>query len=46
MRQQFRIIKTTEDYSHALSGLLVSILGDSKNPYPVCFAIMSALYRL
>lgn len=46
MRQQFRTAKTTEEYSHALSGLLVSILGDLKNPYPYCFAIMSALYRL
>ena len=46
MREQFRHAKTLDDFVHALSGLLVSILGVSRNPYPFCFAIMSALYRL
>jgi hypothetical protein len=43
-KKQF--ITTSADFSYCVSGLLLSLLNDCTDPYPLCFMIMSALYRL
>ena len=43
---KFSRIDNTPEYSFFVSTILLSILYDSRDPYSICFIIMSALYRL
>ena len=38
--------QSVAEYSFFVSSILLSVLYDSVEPYPICFIIMSALYRL
>lgn len=40
------LILDAEDFSYSVAGLLLSLLNDCAEPYPLCFIIMSSLYRL
>lgn len=41
-----QLITSASEFSYSISGMLLSILNDSIDPYPICFIIMSSLYRL
>jgi len=44
--RKYQIQPSTEEYSSTVAGILALILYDCANPYPMCFIIMSALFRL
>lgn len=44
--KKYSSAQSVAEYSFFVSSILLSILYDSVEPYPICFIIMSALYRL
>lgn len=44
--KRYSSAQSITEYSFFVSSILLSILYDSVEPYPICFIIMSALYRL
>ena len=44
--KKYSTAQSVAEYSFFVSSILLSILYDSVEPYPICFIFMSALYRL
>jgi len=44
--KKYSTAQSVAEYSFFVSSILLSILYDSVEPYPICFILMSALYRL